>query len=431
MRRGLVIAALLVLAACSKDKDIDKPALLTPFNATLKVDRVWTAKVDDKKAAPLMLGLSIVVDGGRVYAAGHKGVVAAFDLKSGHQVWRIKTKAPFSGGVAANGGLVIVGSLHGDLFALNSANGATLWKVRLGGEVLAPAAISDKLIAVRTVDGKLHGLALKDGHELWSQEQQVPRLSLRGTAMPVLVGDLALSGFDNGKVVAVNINDGSVQWEATVAPAHGRTELERIDDIDSEVNVSGQDVYAVGFQGRLAMLALDTGQVWWSHDASSYRSLGLDDEALYMASADGNVVAMNKRTGTEIWHQNALAHRRLSAVVASDNALVAGDFQGYVHWFDKSTGALAARERAGKVRISNPPIVAGNMVLVVNDAGLISAYRVTPIPGAKHAAAPAATAAPAGEKDNVAAPDVPVTTPAAPATPAPPPPPAPDKPGQN
>jgi outer membrane protein assembly factor BamB len=276
-------------------------------------------------------------------------------------------------------------------------------------------------VVVRTVDGKLHGLAPDDGHELWSQEQQVPRLSLRGTSRPVLTGELALCGFDNGKVMAVNVLDGSVQWEATVSPPHGRTELERLIDIDSAVDVVGQDVYAVGFQGRIAMLALDNGQVWWSHEASSYRGLGYDDDALYMSTADGDVVSMRRRTGAELWRQNALAHRHLSKVAISNDALVTADFQGYVHWLDKSTGALIARERAGKFRISTPPVVSGNMVYVINDAGGITAFKVQPIPGAPRPKAPPAPAtdkgAPATPPDTAPAPTdtAPAPTDAAPA----------------
>ncbi len=165
--------------------------------------------------------------------------------------------------------------------------------------------MSERLIAVRTVDGKLHGISPKDGQDLWSQEQQVPRLSLRGTASPVLTGDLVLSGFDNGKVAAVNANDGSVQWETTISPAHGKTELERMDDVDSTVRVSGSDVFAIGFQGRISMLALDTGQTWWSHDASSFRAIGLDDSSLYISTSDGEVVALRRRTGTELWRQKS------------------------------------------------------------------------------------------------------------------------------
>jgi outer membrane protein assembly factor BamB len=136
-------------------------------------------------------------------------------------------------------------------------------------------------------------------------------------------------------------------------------------------------VYAVGFQGRVAMLALDTGQIWWSHEASSYRGLTLDDDALYLSTADGEVVALKARTGTEIWRQKALLHRGLSPVAVMDDALVTADFQGYVHWLDKDNGALAARVRIGKVRVSTAPVVSGNTVVVINDRGHIDAYRVT------------------------------------------------------
>jgi len=384
-RRWLVACAVLLLAACSKDKDVDQPAKLTDFNATLKAERVWTATVADKGAKPLRLGLGLAVDGNRVYAAGRKGEVAAFDLQSGRTLWRTKTKLALSGGPGSGAGMVVVGSTFGDLVALNPTTGAVIWKVRLNGEVLSAPAISERLIAIRTVDGKLHALAPKDGAELWATEQQVPRLSLRGTASPVLTGDLVLCGFDNGKVEAVNVSDGSVAWETTISPAHGKTELERMDDVDSTVRVSGTDVYAVGFQGRISMLALDTGQTWWSHDASSFRTIGLDDNAIYISSADGDVVALRRRTGTELWRQKALAHRRLSAAVETDNAIVTADYQGYVHWLDKATGALAARAGTGKVRISNAPVVAGGLVLVVNDTGKITAFRVRPTGGKKPA----------------------------------------------
>jgi outer membrane protein assembly factor BamB len=378
----------LVLAACSKDKDVDQPAKLTDFSATLKPERVWTASVADKGAKPLRLGLGLSIDGNRVYAAGRKGEVAAFDLQSGRALWRTKTKLALSGGPGSGAGMVVVGSTFGDLVALNPTSGAILWKIRLNGEVLSAPAISERLIAIRTVDGKLHAIAPKDGQELWSTEQQVPRLSLRGTASPVLTGDLVLCGFDNGKVEAVNVSDGSVAWETTISPPHGKTELERMDDVDSTVRVSGPDVYAVGFQGRISMLALDTGQTWWSHDASSFRTLGLDDNAIYISSADGDVVALRRRTGAELWRQKALAHRRLSAAVETNDAIVVGDYQGYVHWLDKATGAISARAATGKVRISNAPVVAGDLMLVVNDLGKITAFRVKPT-GGKRPAAPA------------------------------------------
>ncbi|HEY6482898.1 MAG TPA: outer membrane protein assembly factor BamB [Steroidobacteraceae bacterium] len=388
LRRWWLGAALLALVACSKDKDIDKPSPLPLFNANVHVEKLWSASVADKGGKPLRLGLGLAVEEQRVYAAGHSGEVAAFDLVSGHTRWHVRTKLPLSGGPGVGGGLVTVGSSTGDVIALGTPDGAVRWHVHVNGEVLAAPAVSERLVAVRTVDGKMHGLDPKDGRELWVQEEQVPRLSLRGTAWPVLTGDLVLSGFDDGKVAAINVNDGSIQWETTIAPAHGRTEIERLDDVDEGVRVSGSDVYAVGFQGRIAMLALDNGQIWWSHDASSYRGLGLDAGSLYVSMADGEVVALRRRTGTELWRQKALQYRRLSAAVESDAGIVTADYQGYVHWLDKATGNIVARASSGKVRVSNAPIAVGNMVLVVNDAGDISAFRATLMTPAKAAAAP-------------------------------------------
>ena len=381
MRALWMVVLLAAIAACSKDKAIDLPAKLTPFATTLHVKQVWSARVDDEHAAPLRLSLGLAVADGHVYAAGHKGNVTAFDVATGHVLWKAHLKAPLSGGTAVGDGMVLIGTSDGRLFALDAASGHNRWSVRVNGEVLAPAAISEKLIALRTVDGKLHGLSPADGHELWAQQQPVPRLSLRGTARPVIAGEVVLCGFDNGRVMAVNSGDGSVQWEATITPPHGRTELERLDDIDTAVRVSGQDVYTVGFQGKVAMLALDTGQVWWSHEASSYRNLALDDDTLYMATSDGEIAALKPRTGAELWRQKTLLHRGLSGIATMDeaNAIVVADFQGYVHWLDKATGALAARVSTKKVRVSTTPVVVGNLVLVVNDRGQISAFKVTPL----------------------------------------------------
>ena len=400
MRRILAVAVavtlLVAVGACSKkDKEIDPPAQLADFSAKLRVQRAWDAGVGGK-GEKLRLGLGVASDANRVFAAGRDGDVMAWDLETGRSLWRVRTKAPLSGGTGAGEGLVVVGSSEGSVIALNAADGAERWRVKVNGEVLAAPAVSPHAVLVRTVDGKLHGLTPDTGKELWQYEQTVPRLSLRGTARPVVAGDVALCGFDNGKVVALNAVDGSLMWETTVAPSKGRTELERLVDIDSSVGVIGDKVYAVGFQGRVAQLALDSGQIWWAQDSSSYRGLGVDEDNVYVSTADGEVVALQRSTGTEVWRQKGLAHRGLSAPVVTDNAVAVADFKGYVHWLDKSTGDFVGRGEAGSDRVSNPPIVAGDRVLVINDEGRITAFKTSPITLA--AASPAKAAAPSAEQ---------------------------------
>jgi outer membrane protein assembly factor BamB len=378
MRRLAPWVALLVLAACSKEKEIDPPAELTEFPATVRVQRAWDASVSGESEA-LRLGLGLTINAGRVYAAGRSGDVASFDLDSGKQVWRTRTKVPLAGGTGADDATVAVGSSDGWVVALNAANGVERWRVKVKGEVIAAPGVSERAVIVRTVDGKLRGLATADGKQLWEYEQPIPRLTLRGTSKPVISGDMAICGFDNGKVVAVSLSDGSLVWEATVAPPRGRTELERLVDIDSAVRVAGDDVYVVGFQGRIAMLARETGQVWWSHEASSYRGLAIDDDNIYLSNADGEVVALSRRSGAELWRQSGLLHRGLSAPIATADAVVVADFQGFVHFLDKTTGAFVGRASAGGARVSNAPLEGDGMVLVINDVGHVAAFRATPL----------------------------------------------------
>jgi outer membrane protein assembly factor BamB len=364
----------LLLAACDKDKDPDPPAELVDFEPRVDIDRVWGAGLSGDSEA-LRLGLRPIADAGRVYAASHAGDVYSFDLKKGKLNWRVKTKLTLSGGPGLAYDRLFLGSSDGDVLALSATDGKELWRVKTVGEVIAPPAATDAIVVIRTVDGHLRALSTADGRELWAAEQQVPRLSLRGTAPPVIVRDMVVCGFDNGKVMAVTLKDGAVVWETTIAPSRGRTELERLVDIDSSVHVAGDDVFVVGFQGRAAMLALESGQVWWSRDASSDRGLVVGPDAVYVAAADGDVLALNRRDGTPLWTQAALHRRGLSSPALDGSTLVLADFEGYVHWLDAATGDILGRTKTDGSRVTNAPLTADDLVIVLTDGGSLNAYR--------------------------------------------------------
>jgi outer membrane protein assembly factor BamB len=421
----LSFAALLLAAGCSKDKDVEPPATLVNFPNTLPVKKLWSEGVGGgKKQIKLRLGLGPAIDNGLVFAASHKGEIVAVALDTGRNVWVKKLKVPISAGPAAGSGIVVAGSSKGAVIALDGATGRQLWRSQINSELLSSPAISEKVVVIRSVDGRLHGLDTHSGTELWSVEQQVPRLSLRGTAIPIVAKEVAISGFDNGKVMAVSLNTGDTIWDTALASPHGRTELDRLVDIDSAVRVVGENVFAAGFQGRTAMLALDSGQLWWSHDMSSYRGLAVDADNLYVTQSDGTVVAMRQRDGAELWRNDKLRRRGLSTPIVTGTAIAIADFQGYIHWLDKSTGVLVARQRIAKQRVSNPPAGADDTIVVLTDGGTLAAYRATPRVS-NRPSAPAATSV-APEASPVTETPAPSAPPAATETPAPsaPPPPA-------
>jgi outer membrane protein assembly factor BamB len=393
---GTLLGAALLIGGCSSKKDTkkaaEKPAVLVPMTNRLKVQRIWATRVGGENPK-LRLGLGVAADGNRVFAASHKGAVDAFDRSTGRRLWGRQLKAPLSGGPTAGNGMVLLGTSKGEVIALSESDGAPLWRVRINAEVLSGPSIGTDLVAVRGVDGKLRGLSAKDGSENWVVDQQVPRLSLRGTSQPLLTGDLAVSGFDNGRVVAVNQGNGTIVWDAAVGQSHGSTELARLIDVDAPVVGNGDQLFAVSYQGRVARLARDTGQIIWTRDTSSYRGLAIDSSNVYVSTADGNVVCLDRQNGTEQWTQKALVRRQLTAPVVYGDYVVVADAGGVIHWLDPKSGDFVARalvDKSGrsnhvtskgislKKRVSMEPIVAGDLLLVFTDSGLLSAFRAPP-----------------------------------------------------
>ena len=388
------------------------------FPAKLPVKKIWSDGTGgNKKQIKLRLGLGPALDGGKVFAASHKGEVLAAELTTGKRLWvRKLKKTALSAGPAAGAGMVVVGSSKGDIVALEEDTGKELWRTRVNSELLSAPAIGAEYVILRSVDGRLHALNSHTGKELWSVEEQVPKLSLRGTSTPIIAKDYAISGFDNGKVMAVALATRDTVRNTTMATPKARTELDRLVDIDSAIRVVGDNVFATGYQGRTAMLALDSGQIWWSRDMSSYRGLAVDEENLYVTQDDGTVIAMRQRDGSELWRNDKIRRRALTAPIITSTAVAIADFQGYIHWLDKSSGELVARTRAGKRRISSEPVGADDVIVVLTDDGTLTAFRAT-APGA---------ATPVGQPEATAPVTEPLPVPApVPAPPSPSPDPAP------
>ncbi len=116
----LGLAALLIAAGCSKDKDVEPPATLVDFPQTLPVKKLWGEGVagGGKKQVVLRLGLGPAIDNGVVFAASHKGDVLAAQLDTGRHIWLKNLKIPLSAGPGAGAGMVVVGSSKGVVVAL-------------------------------------------------------------------------------------------------------------------------------------------------------------------------------------------------------------------------------------------------------------------------------------------------------------------------
>jgi len=387
---GLIVATFL-LASCGifskKDPD-QEPMELTKIQETVKVRQVWKKKLGaDSKF--LRLGLQPVTDGARVYAASYDGNVSAFDLASGKQLWRNKLDTDLSAGPAVGEGRVVVTAKDGFVVVLDAKDGSEQWRQDIDGESLARPAIHDDTIFFVTIDNRLIALSIFDGRERWSIDQDTPPLTMRGSASPVIAGNLVIAGFDNGRMTAADVDNGAVIWESLVSPPSGRSDLDRLSDIDGNMSVVGQDLYVTGYHGRLAALAAESGQVLWSREISSYEGVSADWNSVYTTRDNSEILALTRRNGTEIWRNSSLLRREVTMPVPFGPTIVAGDFEGYLHFFSNLDGTEVARVHFGGDAISIPPVVAGNRLFVQSDSGHLAAFEIVTPKSKKQAPKPA------------------------------------------
>jgi len=374
------LAALLLLNGCSWIKswgdgdDPDAPAELVDFEPTLNVGKVWSTGVGkglDKAGRQLRPAYS----SGSLYAADYKGLLMAIDANSGSKRWEIKTKLPFTGGPGISGNLLLMGTENGEVFAFDASTGTQRWSANVTSEVLAAPAEADGIVVVRCVDGRVFGLDADTGQRLWIYDHNVPLLTLRGNAPILLRAGVVFIGYDGGQVVALRMDDGSLMWEQTLVTTEGRTELERLSDIDGQLVFIASDLLVSSYKNRLASLAADSGRLLWFKDVSSATGVSVDRVNLALSDKDGNLWLLDRRNGAESWKHDQLQRRGLTRPVFYGSFIVVGDMDGYLHWINISNGQFAAREKVGGKGFSGPPLVVGNTLYVMTKKGKLTAFR--------------------------------------------------------
>lgn len=345
MRVWAVIAVSALLGGCAgSPSPLEPPTELQPIENAREIETAWR-KAFGEGAGDNYLRLHPLVTGESGFIADHRGRVWAFDPQTGEVIWQTDLQQRVTSAPGLVAGRLLFGTPDGQVLALDPQTGEPLWRAEVTSEILVPPVGENGIVVVRTVDGRLFGLDARDGRRLWVYDRDVPVLTLRGTGTPVVHEGAVIAGLDNGRLAALSLRDGSVYWETTVAAPRGRSELERLTDIDGSPAIVGGVIYTVTYQGRLAAIQLSSGRVVWAREFSSYAGLAADRERVYVSDADGVVWSLDRGTGATLWRQEQLRYRALSAPALTPDGVVVGDYDGYLHWMNSEDGALKARTR--------------------------------------------------------------------------------------
>lgn len=374
MRRVLLAVVVLSLGGCgwfSKD-ETEPPAVLPNIQAQFSVKTLWSRDTGAGMGR-YYLHLRPFLRDGVIYVAGADGRVGAYQTDEGRALWERTIDVPLTGGVGGGDGFVLVGSGDGHVIALRSADGGEAWRRRLSSEVMALSVIDQGIAVARTNDGRLHGIEAATGAVLWQAGRTTPPLSLRGTSMPLAGGGGVIAGFDNGRIVAFALERGNALWEAAAGAPLGRSEIERMTDVDGEMAVAGGVLYAAAYQGNVVAIDLRDGRTIWSRELSSHAGVAVDDDQVYVTDAFSHVWALDRASGGTLWQQDRLRLRGLTAPIVTSRGIVVADFEGYVHWLSPGDGGFIARERAGSAGVTATPLVRGDVVHVLGREGQLTA----------------------------------------------------------
>ncbi len=362
-----------VLVGCSSNKVKEaKPNPLPKIIQQQKLNKVFSQSVSSTDEAEA-LRLQLDTDNGVIFTIDPDGQVSAYQAKK--RLWKSKiSKQELTAGVEASDGIVIVGNRKGQLFALDQTSGEKKWTAQLSGAILSPSLIQSGRVITVANDGTVFAHDAVSGQQVWAYKLPNVQFSLRGQAAPVRLDDrTVLIASANAYIYAIDVISGVPRFQRRVAMSEGRSDIQRLVDIDGDPVVAGQYVVTSSFQGQVTVTDLASQRVVWSEDASSTNRPEVFEDKVFISTVDGKLNAYSLSTGESVWKNDSLLNRQLSNPVMLGGNLVVGDLDGIIHLIDPATGKLIGRAKtSGEVRSLR---VIDNQLYVATRKGALSIWQ--------------------------------------------------------
>ena len=157
----------------------------------------------------------------------------------------------------------------------------------------------------------------------------------------------------------------------------GRSELDRMVDVDASPLVRGPLVYGVAYQGKVKALRRSDGQGLWELDISSYLDIGEGYGYIYLVDDEDTIVAIDQQSAEEVWRQDGLARRKLSSPVVFSNYVAVGDADGYLHIIAQSDGRFLARSKLDGDGLRYSMVYTDGTLYVLGNSGSLHALEIT------------------------------------------------------
>ncbi len=371
-------AMLLALAACT---EVSAPPVRHPELADA-ARRVLTFEASVPVSSPTDVRLrpeergGIVADPARgwVFVGARDGSVVGLEAQSLAEVWRWQATGAIGAMALTPDGHLVIGTDDGEVASFapeaivegvprgeESGRGREpVWRYETEGTIRTTPVVADGLVFVATSREQVLALDAVTGDWRWQYEHTLPKdFTILGRAGLATFRDperdavTLLTGFDDGRVVAIDGATGEALWQVNLAPADEAA----FADIDGTPYVDvarGEVVVSVQGAGVFA-LALADGAQRWSLPMRGGGTVVRGDGDVYVVASSLEGVVGFEHGGRVRWRVQLDPGALSPPVLAGDVAFVAHGEIG-LFAFDVSTGELLARADVGS-GISGTPLV--------------------------------------------------------------------------
>lgn len=353
------------------------------------VSRVWVKNIA-KTSNRERLAAAPVIDGNKLYVSDTDGVIHALAADTGAELWRANTvkgdenrAARFGGGVSVEGDRVFAVNGLGDVVALNAADGSEIWRKRPGGPLRGAPTLANGNVYAITQDNQLFALTQESGEIAWTASASLESQGVFGVSAPASASGTVIAGFSSGELNAYRYENGRTLWAEVLSRSSISTSVSSLSDIDADPVIDQGRAYAVGQGGRMVAIDIASGQRMWEQNLASISTPWAAGEWLFVVTDDARLLCISRGSGKVRW-MSQLPHYRNEekkkglinwvGPMLAGGKLVLGNSDGELVFASPGDGSVISKMET-KQPITLQPVVANNMLYVLDDGGRLTAYR--------------------------------------------------------
>ena len=356
-----------------------------------KIKFSWKTSIGKGQTKTKPISSHPVIDEENVYTLDTLLTVSAINKINGKKIWVKKlkknvgdTKGLISGGLAVSENILALTTGTGDIFALDKNNGKIIWTKRINAPIRAAPIISGNFFLVLAKDNRLYAYNLMNGELDWTHEGLDEISTFVGSSSPVVSKGIVVVTYSSGEIYAINLSNGIAIWRDNLSQLVQKTSLDNISDIRGNAVIQNDVVYVISHNGKMVAMNLNNGKRLWESNIGGIQTPWVVSKFIYVLSKDNELICLTSKGGKIVWVSKLRDFidfkKKKSKLITWTGPLLAGHMlivsgsHGLIASLSPYSGKFLGAINV-KSSVENPAIVSNKTVFFLTSKGDLLAYK--------------------------------------------------------